>query len=74
MIKHIIFQGEKIPIEFYKNGECITLNENKKDYPDKVNQILYKKYPKVRVIEHNSHYNERMVEKWKTRTWKICTN
>lgn len=59
MIKHIIFQGEKIPIEFFKNGECITLNENKKDYPEEVNQILYKKYPKVRVIEHSSHYNER---------------
>uniref|UniRef100_A0AAT9JAC6 ORF21 n=1 Tax=Nitrosopumilaceae spindle-shaped virus TaxID=3065433 RepID=A0AAT9JAC6_9VIRU len=28
-----------------------------------LNQILYKKYPKLRVIEHNSHYNERVVEK-----------
>ena len=60
MNKHIVFQGEKIPIEFYKNGECIVLNRNKKDYPDKVNQIIYKKYPKVNTIQHSTHYNKRI--------------
>jgi len=61
-MKHIVFQGEKIPIEIYGDGERIVLNGNKKDYPDKVNQILYKKYPKLRVIEHNSYFNERCFE------------
>ena len=63
MNKHIVFQGEKIPYVLSHDGEKVCLNQNKKDYPDKVNQILYKKYPKLRVIEHNSHYNEMVVEK-----------
>ena len=62
-MKHIVFQGEKIPIEIFGDGELIVLNGNKKDYPAKVNQILYKKYPKLRMIQHNSYYNERVVEK-----------
>ena len=57
-MKYIYYQNESIP--YTKNGTNVCLNQNKKDYPDEVNQIIYRKYSKVNTIEHNSHYNERV--------------
>ncbi len=61
-MNHIYFQNEKIPYMISPEGETVCLNQNKKDYPDEVNQIIYRKHPKVNTIEHNSHYNERVIK------------
>jgi len=56
-MKYIYYQNESIP--YTKNGTSVCLNQNKKDYPDEVNQIIYRKYSDVNTIEHNTNYNER---------------
>jgi len=59
-MNHIYYLNESIPYTINKSGKEVCLNQNKKDYPDKVNQIIWKKYPKVNTIQHSTHYNERI--------------
>lgn len=57
--KQITHNGVKIPYEIMTGHKQVVLNGNKKDYPDSVNQKIYKKHPTVNLIQHNSHYNTR---------------
>jgi len=59
-MKYINYQNESIPYTISHDGKNICLNQNKKDYPDAVNQLIYRKYPKVNTIEHSTHYNKRI--------------
>tara|TARA_Y100001963_G_C6687898_1_gene403145 strand:- start:197 stop:418 length:222 start_codon:yes stop_codon:yes gene_type:complete len=58
--KKITHNGNKIPYEIMEGHKTVVLNENKKDYPDSVNQKIFKKHPTVNAIQHNSHYVERV--------------
>ena len=55
-IYHLTYKGEKIPYEFSNLKRTIILNFNLKDYPDEVNNILKRKYPGVKYIQHHTHY------------------
>jgi len=57
-IYHLTYKGEKIPYEFTNLKRTIVLNFNLKDYPDEVNNILKRKYPGVKYIQHHSYYIE----------------
>jgi len=52
-IYHLTYKGEKIPYEISGNYKVIVL---KKDYPNQVNKILKRKYPKITSVEHQTHY------------------
>ena len=57
-IYHLTYKDEKIPYEFTNLKRTIVLNFNLKDYPDEVNNILKRKYPGVKYIQHHSYYIE----------------
>jgi|TARA_Y100000296_G_C5133962_1_gene237141 hypothetical protein len=57
-IYYLTYKGEKIPYQFTSLKETIVLNFNKKDYPDKINNILKNKYPGIKYIQHHTHYTE----------------
>jgi len=57
-IYHLTYKDEKIPYKFSNLKRTIVLNFNLKDYPDEVNNILKRKYPGVKYVQHHTHYTE----------------
>ena len=64
-IYFLTYKGAKIPYQFTRKFETIILGvmdmgkfKQLKDYPDQVNTILRKKYPKLKSVQHHSHYTE----------------
>tara|TARA_Y100000590_G_C15345384_1_gene873049 strand:- start:270 stop:470 length:201 start_codon:yes stop_codon:yes gene_type:complete len=62
MVKYLMYENEKIPYVISPD-DTVVLNENRKDYPEAINQKIFKKHPGVKYIQHNSHFVERMKSK-----------
>jgi len=56
--KSFLFRNEIIPIEIL--GHTLVLNENKEDYPNQINAELFEAFPKIKYIQHNSHFVEKI--------------
>ena len=60
MKRYFLFGSKNIPIEIL--GDTLVLNENKEDYPDQINTELFEAFPKIRCIQHNSYFVEKISE------------